>query len=65
MYGGKYPNIEVSYPAFSYFCFAANSIMKNWKEITLHCPHPFPNEFANLLVCPSIKKLRVLKACKI
>lgn len=41
MYGGKYPNIEVSYPAFSYFCFAANSIMKNWKEITLHCPIPF------------------------
>lgn len=26
---------------FSYFCFAANSIMKNWKEITLHCPIPF------------------------
>jgi hypothetical protein len=50
---GKCPNIEVSYPTFSYFCFAANPIMKNGKEITLLCPHLFPKEFINLLVCPS------------
>lgn len=57
-------NRMFSYSAFSYFCSAANSVMKNCKEITLHYPHLFPNEFANLLVCPSIKRLLVLKAYK-